>query len=115
MLVYYNGQVGYAPTLQGALAQVFGASSTPAPASTSPPTSGGGTPANATVVKYLDQAETYYSDAQADLRNDNLTAYASDIAKMKAALDNATKAAHASPTPAPSPSPSPSPGSSASP
>jgi hypothetical protein len=106
MLVYYNGQVGYASTLQAALAKAFGTSPAPAPPGGSSPGTGSPAPANATVLKYLQLAESYYSDAQADLRNDNLTAYASDIAKMKAALDNATKAAQGSPASAASPTPS---------
>jgi uncharacterized protein len=108
MLVYYNGQVGYAPTLQGALAQVFG-TPTPASTGTSPPATSPGAPANAAVLKDLQQAESYYSQAEAALKSGNFGAYGSDLALMKTALDNATKAAqgagHAA-TPSPTPSPS---------
>jgi uncharacterized protein len=107
MLVYYNGQVGYGKTLQQALADVFGT----APATTSPGTTPPTKPtpaANATVLKYLQQAESYYNQAQAALRSDNLTLYASDLALMKKALDSATAAAQGSGKAA-SPSPSASP------
>jgi uncharacterized protein len=109
MLVYFNGQIGYAPTLQGALAQVFGTAPAPASTGTSPPPSGHTAPANATVLKYLQQAENYYSQAQAALKSDNLALYGTDLGLMKTALDNATKAAQgSSPAPAASPTPSPS-------
>jgi uncharacterized membrane protein (UPF0182 family) len=111
MLVYYNGQIGFAPTLAGALAQVFGTSPTSATGGTSPP-GGHGAPENALVLKYLQQAEADYSAAQAELRSGNLGAYASELALMKTALDNAKAAALGSstaPSPASSPSPSVSP------
>jgi uncharacterized protein len=110
MLAYYNGQVGYAATLQAALQKVFGTA--PATASTGsppPPTSHPQT-SNGTVLKYLQQAENYYTQAQAALKSDNLALYGSDLALMKTALDNATAAAQGSgKAPAPSPSPSASP------
>jgi uncharacterized membrane protein (UPF0182 family) len=110
MLAYYNGQVGYAGTLQAALQKVFGTA--PATASTGsppPPTSHPQT-SNGTVLKYLQQAENYYTQAQAALKSDNLALYGSDLALMKTALDNATAAAQGSgKAPAPSPSPSASP------
>ena len=107
MLVYYNGQIGYAPTLEGALAQALGMSAGPAGPGASTP--GGGRGASATVLKYLQQAETYYSQAQAALKGGDFAAYGSDLANMKAALDNAQKAAQASPAARPGPSASPSP------
>ena len=71
------------------------------------------------MLQYLKQAEGFYTKAQADLRNGDFAAYGRDIAKMKAALDNASKAAQgrtssggrtgAAPTPSVSPSPSASP------
>jgi len=64
------------------------------------------------VLKYLQQAETDYSAAQAALRSDNLAAYGADLTQMKAALDNAKAAAQGSssaPSPSPSASPAPSP------
>src|SRR6202167_6310944 len=109
MLWYYNGQVGYAPTLQRALASVVGTAPAAVSTGRSPPSSGHSPPANATVLKYLQQAENYYSQAQAALKSDNLALYGTDLNLMKAALDNATKAAQASsPAPAASPTPSPS-------
>jgi uncharacterized protein len=113
MLVYYNGQIGFSPTLAGALGQVFGTSPAPGTGGTSPP-GGHAAPENALVLKYLQQAEADYSAAQAALRSDNLAAYGSDLAQMKAALDNAKAAAQGSPS-APSPTASPSPSATPSP
>ncbi len=110
MLVYYNGQVGFGPTLQKALDNALGTG--PATASTpgtQPPSSHPQT-GNATVLKYLQQAESYYNQAQAALKSDNLALYGSDLALMKTALDEATAAAQGSgkaATPSPSPSASP--------
>jgi uncharacterized membrane protein (UPF0182 family) len=110
MLAYYDGQVGYGATLQAALQNVFGTAPAQASTGTSPPPTSHGAPANATVVKYLQQAESYYNAAQAALKSGNFAAYGRDLALMKAALDNATNAAggHAASAPSPSPSPTPS-------
>ena len=75
---------------------------------TSPPPSSGGTAPNSTVQKYLQQAETFYNQAQEALKSGNLAEFGADLAKMKAALDKAQKAAQGSPSPRPSASPSPS-------
>ncbi|HEX6855352.1 MAG TPA: UPF0182 family protein [Streptosporangiaceae bacterium] len=118
VLVYYNGtgtgtgSIGYAPTLSEALAQVF-----TVPGSPPPPPGGTGTPppggtANSTVLKYLQQAEDFYNQAQAALKNGDLGTYQADLAKVKAALDKAQQAAaggsaakpKAGATPQPSPS-----------
>jgi uncharacterized protein len=111
MLVYYNGQVGFAPTLTLALEQALGVATGPATTGGTSPSSGHGAPASATVQMYLQQAETYYSEAQAALKAGDFAAYGSDLAKMKTALDNARKAAQgtapAKPAPRASPSPSP--------
>jgi uncharacterized membrane protein (UPF0182 family) len=115
MLVYYNGQVGYDTTLQGALAKAFGVTGQASPG-TSPPGGSPGASASATVLRYLQQAQAYYNQAQAALRAGDWAAYGSDLAKMKTALDNAQKAAQGSqpakpgsPSPVPSRSPGPSP------
>jgi len=111
MLVYYNGQVGYGATLQKALQDVLGTApaTTPTP---SPPPASHPQPANATVLKYLQEAEADYGAAQAALKSGNFSLYGSDLAAMKAALDKAQAAAQGSPgssaSPAPSPSASPS-------
>ena len=112
MLTYYNGQVGYGPTLASALAQVFGSAPAQPSPGASPPSTGQGAPANATVLKYLQQAEKYYSAAQTALESGDFATYGRDIAQMKAALDNARNAAQGSPAGSPSPSPSPSPSAS---
>jgi hypothetical protein len=59
------------------------------------------------VVKYLQQAENYYTQAQTALKSGNFSLYGSDLALMKKALDQATAAAGGSGK-AVSPSPSPS-------
>ena len=59
----------------GALAKVFGTLVRAGTAGVSPPGTGSPAPANAAVLKYLQQAETYYSEAQAALRSGNLAAY----------------------------------------
>jgi hypothetical protein len=117
MLVYYNGRIGYAPTLQLALGQALGVSAGPPTTGATAPSSGLGAPASATVQKYLQQAETYYDEALAALRSNDLAVYGSDLAKMKAALDNAQKAAQGAPPakPAPKPATKASPSPSASP
>jgi uncharacterized membrane protein (UPF0182 family) len=109
MLAYYDGQVGYGATLQTALQKVFGTAPAQASTGTSPPSSSHGAPANATVVKYLQQAETYYNAAQAALKSGNFATYGRDLALMKTALDNATNAAQGQSSPSASSSPSPSP------
>ena len=81
VLVYYNGtapapELGYAPTLSEALAQVFTVPGSPPPppgstgGGTGPPSPGG--TANSTVPKYLQQAENDYDQAQAALKNGDL-------------------------------------------
>jgi uncharacterized membrane protein (UPF0182 family) len=111
--VYSGGHIGYAPTLTLALEQALGVSTGQATTGGTTPGSGHGAPASATVQMYLQQAETYYSEAQAALKAGDFAAYGSDLAKMKAALDNAQKAAQgtapAKPAPRASPKPSASP------
>ena len=104
VFTYYNGSVGYAPTLAASLAQAFG---TGGAAPGQPPPSG----QPSTLQRDLQQAQADYAQAQADLRSGDLGAYAADVAKMDAALNAAQKAAGA---PAPGRHPaSPAPGSSA--
>jgi uncharacterized membrane protein (UPF0182 family) len=119
VFVYFDGQVGYGPSLQGALAQVF----TGLPSAGQGVPSGTGAGASALVRKYLQQAEQDYATAQSALRSGNLSGYAQAIAQMKQELDNAQQAAGkgsgstsgSSPSPGPTPahtagaSPSPSP------
>jgi uncharacterized membrane protein (UPF0182 family) len=76
----YNGQVGYAPTLQGALAQALaGTASRPSGSQ------------QGSVSKFLQQAQTDYARAQAALRAGHLGVFGADLNKMKAALDQAQK------------------------
>jgi uncharacterized protein len=118
VFVFFDGQVGYAPTLQNALGQVFAG----LPSSTAPPVPSGPATVSAAVRRYLQQAEQDYATAQAALHSGNFAAYGVAITSMKQALDNAQHAAGAKsaaaggsgPSPAPSPtasaraSPSPS-------
>jgi uncharacterized membrane protein (UPF0182 family) len=117
VFVYFDGQVGYSTSLQGALAQVF----TGLPSAGQGVPSGTGAGASALVRRYLQQAEQDYATAQAALRSGNLSGYAQAITQMKQALDNAQQAAgkgsgaasgsspSAAPTPAHTASASPSP------
>jgi uncharacterized membrane protein (UPF0182 family) len=114
VLAYYNGQIGFSPALSGALAQALGVTPPTQPTVTSPAPSTGHV-ASSAVLRYLSQAESFYTTAEADLRNGDFAAYGRDIAKMKAALDNATSAAQASPASAGKTSATPSPSPSASP
>src|SRR5262249_40003007 len=111
---FYGGQqgvlVGFAPTLDAALAQTFGSVAATSPTSPSGPTG----KVSAQVLILLRTAERYYAQAQAALHAHppDFTLYGEDIAKMKAALDQAQRAAQgasASPSPSASPSASPSP------
>ena len=106
VFTFYNGNVGFADTLAESLAQVFGASSQP---SSGPSTGSSGGQVNALVLGFLAQAEKDYNQAQAALQTNppNFTLYGQDIAKMKAALDQAQQAAKpAKGSPSPSASPS---------
>jgi len=117
VFVYYAGQpslasagpapVGYAPTLSGALAQLF----TGAPASSGSGTGGppSGAAASAQVRADLKLAQQDYAKAQAALQKSNLAAYAQAIAAMEQEISNAQKAAGAGGAPAPSSAPTPTP------
>ena len=89
MFVFYDGQVGYGISLQGALAQVF----TGLPSAGQGPPSGSGARVSALVRKYLQQAEQDYATAQAALRSGNLSRLRPGHRQMKQALDNAQQAA----------------------
>jgi uncharacterized membrane protein (UPF0182 family) len=111
---YYYGPGGigrgFADTLAESLAQAFQNAG-------QPPTTGapGGPPGgqvNAQVLQFLQQANKFYEQAQAELKAGRLDLYYRDILKMKIALDQARNAAKSaktghggSVTPIPSPSP----------
>ncbi len=107
VFVFFDGQVGYGPTLQNALDQIFAGLP-----STGPAVPAGTGQVSAAVRKYLAQAVQDYKSAQAALRAGDFAAYGQDIANMKQALDNAQRAASATaaaargPSATPSPSPS---------
>jgi len=114
VFTYFNGQVGYAPTLEGALGQVLGATSGQSASGR-----------QGSLQHYLQQAQMYYTKAQTALRKLDYNDFGSDLAKMNAALNQAAKLAGGSPASAngaaaqprsgSSRSPSPSPSASRSP
>jgi uncharacterized membrane protein (UPF0182 family) len=95
--------VGFQPTLQEALAQVFTGTSGQA----APGGGGSGGSVNAQVIADLKQAQQFYTLAQAALHNGDLAAYAQDIAKMERQISNAQAAARAGHGATTSPKPSP--------
>jgi len=113
VFAFYAGHpVGFQPTLQEALTQVFTGTS----GQTTPGGGAGGGPGgsvSARVIADLKLAQQYYADAQAALRRGDLATYGQDIAKMAQQISNAqaaAKAGHAAATP-----PKPSPGATATP
>ena len=107
VLAYFNGQVGYAPTLREALAQIV-----PGLAAVSQPIGGTGPGGPAAVRVYLQQAQQDYAQAQAALAKNppDWAGYGQAMARMRKALASAqTAAAAAAGAPAatpPTPSPS---------
>jgi uncharacterized membrane protein (UPF0182 family) len=116
VFAFYAGHpVGYGASLQEALAQVFTGTSGPAA-----PGGGSGGSVSAQVIADLKQAQQFYAQAQAALRNGDLAAYAQNIAKMQEQISNAQAAARAgrgattSPNSSPSATPTPTPSPTAS-
>jgi len=105
VFAYFNNQVGYSSTLQGALAQVLGSASGQSAAGQ-----------QGSLQQDLQQAQLYYRRAQAALalKPPDFTTFGADLAKMNAALSQAAKlaggpaAGGSSVAPSSSPSPSPS-------
>jgi uncharacterized protein len=122
VFVYYAGQpalassgnsapVGFAPTLSGALAQLF--TRTPGQSASSPGhPSRGSSPASGKVQADLAQAQQDYQQAQTDLKTGNLAAYAKAIATMEQEITAAQHAAKATGTPSPQASRTPAPNAS---
>jgi len=111
VFAFYSGHpVGFQPTLQAALTQVFTGTSGQA----APGGGGSGGSVNAQVIADLKKAQQYYAQATAALHKGDLATYAQDIAKMAEQIDNARAAAaragHGATT-----SPKPSPGATATP
>ncbi|HEY2129900.1 MAG TPA: UPF0182 family protein [Streptosporangiaceae bacterium] len=110
VVVSFDGNVGFGPTLQNALSQVIPGLGGAGSSSGGQPGSGGtgqGS-ASAAVRGDLAQAESDYAKAQAALKQGDLTGYAKYIAKMKTALDQAQRAAQPHPAATSSATPSPS-------
>jgi len=94
VFAYFDGQVGYAPTLQGALAQVLGTGTGTG--------TGSGPPARpSSLERYLQQAERYYQQGMAALSKPGglggIAAFSADLARMNAALRQAEKLAASQP------------------
>jgi uncharacterized membrane protein (UPF0182 family) len=111
VFAYYQGHpVGFEPTLDAALAEVFGGS-TPSQSTTPGRTSSG--TVNAQVIADLKQAQQLYTQAQAALHKGDLSAYAQDITKMEQQISNAqadaqaAKGASTPPKPGSVPTPTP--------
>ena len=111
VFAFYSGHpVGFQPTLQGALTQVFTGTSGQA----APSGGGSGGSVNAQVNADLKKAQQYYAQAKAALQKGDLATYAQDIAKMAEQIDNA-RAAAARASQGATTSPKPSPGATATP
>jgi hypothetical protein len=107
--VSFDGNVGFAPTLSGALSQVIPGLSPTSSGSPGSSGSGSGTgSASATVRGYLAQAESDYARAQAALKTGDFASYGKYTARMKQALDQAQKAAQSHSPPSAKATPSPS-------
>jgi hypothetical protein len=83
VFAYFDGRVGYAPTLSQALAQVLGTAS------------GASAPPPGSLRRYLQQAQADYAQALAALRKGSagLAAFGNDLMKMNSALGQASKLA----------------------
>jgi uncharacterized membrane protein (UPF0182 family) len=99
--VSFDGNVGFAPTLQQALAQVvpgLAAGSSGSGGTGTGPGNGSGSGSgsvSAAVRGYLQQAEADYAKAQAALKRGDFASYGKYNALMKKALDQARQAAQA--------------------
>ncbi len=123
VLVAFGDKVGFAPTLDGALKQLFGGDSgasagdsdntgqTPPAPGTTPPASAG---AKADLKAALEEANSAIRDGQAALAAGDFAAYGEQQKKLAAALQKAIDAEGKIPVPAPDATPSgegtPSPG-----
>ena len=106
VFVGFGDKVGYAETLAGALAEVFGAQVTPTPTTpTTPTTPGTGT--NAALDAAIADAQKAYDDGQAALARGDFTAYGQAQQRLKAALDRAAAASRSTASPSPTSSSSP--------
>jgi len=105
VFAFYAGHpVGFQPTLSEALDQVF-TGTTPGQSAPGGTVTGGSV--NAQVIADLKQAQQFYAQAQAALRNGDLATYGQDIAKMEAQIADAQAAAKAGHSTATSPKPGP--------
>ncbi|MGM9472116.1 UPF0182 family membrane protein [Pseudarthrobacter sp. YS3] len=117
VLVAFGDKVGFAPTLDGALKQLFGGDSgaaagdsdntgqTPATPGTTPPTVSAG--AQADLKAALNEANAAIRAGQAALAAGDFAAYGEQQKKLSAALQKATEAESRIPVPAPAAVPAP--------
>jgi len=89
VIAVFNQQVVIAPTLSGALSQVFGSAVNTGGGGS---TGGGSTKPGQTASYYLNQASHDYVLAQAALTAGNLGTYQAEVNAMNAALTQAQKA-----------------------
>ncbi|MET3141210.1 UNVERIFIED_ORG: uncharacterized membrane protein (UPF0182 family) [Arthrobacter sp. UYEF2] len=116
VLVAFGDKVGFAPTLDGALKQLFGGDSgaaagdsdntgqTPPAPGTTPPVSAG---AQADLKAALDEANAAIKAGQAALAAGDFAAYGEEQKKLAAALQKAIDSEGKIPSPAPEATPSP--------
>jgi uncharacterized membrane protein (UPF0182 family) len=90
VIVSFGDQVAYQPTLKQALDALFGAgtTTTPPPSTSTPPPSQPPAPTGSAVAA----AQKAYDDMQRALREGDFTAYGKALARLKAALDQASPA-----------------------
>ena len=107
IIAVYGTQVSMMPTLSAALAQVFQApvSTAIVPSSGAPTGPTGTAPLSPQELNLLSQANTAYTQAQADLKSGNLGNYQSDVNTMGSALQQLQQlesggSGSAAPTPA---------------
>lgn len=108
VLVSYNGQIAYKPTLAEALGAVFGTPTSPPSGQQQPPPSSFTGTLTAAVRQAIAQAQAAYAAGQAALRTGDFAAYGAAQTRLRAALQRlAQLAATPSASPAPTASPTP--------
>lgn len=87
VIVAYNNQVAMAPTLQGALAQIFGTATPPPQGNTTKTkTSPGAGPASGALSQLITSIEQQQSLVQSDMQSGNWTKLGTDEAKLQALI-----------------------------
>ncbi len=100
--VVLNTDVGYAPTLSDAIAEVVGGQAPPpTPPRTTPPKPS--PPASSSVQQLLQRADREYAAAQQALQRGDLGAYQKHVSAMAKLLDQALGASQGKPASSPPP------------